>query len=85
MARPEPIPPNTDALSRHVRATQADIGLLNDGDADRVGAMDETGAFINQLQVYGLLAYYLLEVRGERGAIVKTLSTTAMLEVLGEK
>ncbi len=85
MSRPEPIPPNTDALARHVRANQADIGLANDGDADRVGVMDEHGAFIDQLQVYGLLAYYLLEVRGERGAIVKTLSTTSMLEVLGRK
>jgi phosphomannomutase len=85
MARPEPIPPNTDALSRHVRAIGADIGIANDGDADRVGATDENGHFIHQLQVYGLLAYYLLEVRGERGAIVKTLSTTSMLEKLGER
>lgn len=85
MSRPEPIPPNTDALSRHVRALQADIGLANDGDADRVGAMDEQGVFINQLQVFGLLAYYLLAVRGQRGAIVKTLSTTSMLEILGQK
>lgn len=85
MIRPEPIPPNTDSLSRHVVATGADIGLVNDGDADRVGATDERGNFINQLQVFGLLAYYLLEVRGKRGAIVKTLSTTSMLEILGEK
>jgi len=85
MLRPEPIPPNTDSLSRHVRTTGAEIGLVNDGDADRVGATDENGVFITQLQVYGLLAYYLLEVRGERGAIVKTLSTTSMLEVLGRK
>jgi phosphomannomutase len=53
-----------------------------DGDADRMGIGDEHGTFINQLQVYALLAYYLLEVRGERGAIVKTLSTTSMLEKL---
>ncbi len=84
MARPEPIPPNTDALSRHVRATGADIGIVNDGDADRVGAVDEHGNFINQLQVYALLAWWLLEIRGERGAIVKTLSTTSMLDVLGQ-
>ena len=49
----------------------------------RVGAGDEHGVFINQLQVYGLLALYLLEYRGDRGAIVKTLSTTSMLESLG--
>ena len=85
MKRPEPIPPNTDALARHVLQTGAQIGIVNDGDADRIGAVDEHGTFINQLQVFGLLAYYLLEVRGERGAIVKTLSTTSMLEVLGQK
>jgi len=85
MLRPEPIPPNTDALARHVRATGADVGIANDGDADRVGAVDERGGFIHQLQVYGLLAYYMLEVRGERGAIVKTLSTTSTLEILGRK
>jgi len=55
-----------------------------DGDADRMGIGDENGVFINQLQVYGLLAYYLLEVRGERGPIVKTISTTSMLEKLGQ-
>lgn len=85
MARPEPIPPNTDALARHVRATGADIGIANDGDADRVGAVDENGVFIHQLQVYGLLAYWLLEVKGERGDIVRTLSTTSMLDVMGRK
>jgi phosphomannomutase len=58
--------------------------LINDGDADRFGLGDENGVFINQLQVFALLAYYLLEVRGERGAIVKTLSTTSMLAKLGK-
>jgi phosphomannomutase len=55
-----------------------------DGDADRMGIGDEHGAFINQLQVYALLAYYLLEVREKRGPIVKTVSTTSMLERLAE-
>jgi phosphomannomutase len=44
---------------------------------------DEHGEFVNQLQVYALLALYFLEVRGERGPIVKTLSTTSMLDKLG--
>ncbi len=51
--------------------------------AMRVGVGDENGEFINQLRVYGLMAYYLLEVRGARGPIVKTLSTTTMLNKLG--
>ena len=83
MQRPEPIPPNVDAGLAKVREVGADVALINDGDADRVGLGDEHGNFINQLQVYALLAMYFLEVRGERGAIVKTLSTTSMLEKLG--
>ena len=84
MARPEPIPPNVDVGLAKVREIGADVAIINDGDADRVGVGDEHGNFINQLQVYALLAMYFLEVRGERGPIVKTLSTTSMLEKLGK-
>jgi phosphomannomutase len=84
MARPEPIRPNVDAGLRAAQEAGADILLINDGDADRVGFGDENGEFIDQLRAYGLLAYYLLEVRGERGPIVKTLSTTTMLNKLGQ-
>jgi alpha-D-glucose phosphate-specific phosphoglucomutase len=84
MQRPEPIPPNVDVGLAKVREVGADVAIINDGDADRVGIGDEHGNFVNQLQVYALLAMYFLEVRGERGAIVKTLSTTSMLEKLGK-
>ena len=84
MGRPEPIPPNVDVGLLEVAKRNFDVLLINDGDADRFGLGDENGNFINQLQVYGLLAYYLLEVRGFRGPIVKTLSTTSMLMKLGE-
>jgi phosphomannomutase len=85
MLRPEPIPPNVDAGLLKGREIGADVVLITDGDADRCGLGDENGVFIDQLRVYGLLALYLLEVRGERGPIVKTLSTTSMLEALGKK
>ncbi len=84
MKRPEPIRPNIDAGLKATLEHKADILLITDGDADRCGIGDENGEFINQLRVYALLAYYLLEVRGERGDIVKTLSTTKMLNRLGE-
>ena len=84
MGRPEPIQPNIDVGLSEVVKRNADVLLINDGDADRFGLGDENGKFINQLQVFALLAYYLLEVRGERGAIVKTLSTTGMLDKLGK-
>ncbi len=84
MKRPEPIPPNIDVGLRTTVEKGADVLLITDGDADRVGIGDEKGNFINQLQVFALLAYYLLEIRKERGPIVKTLSTTSMLEKLGK-
>ncbi len=84
MKRPEPIRPNIDVGLRATVKNGADILLITDGDADRCGIGDENGEFINQLRVYALLALYLLEVRGERGPIVKTLSTTTMLNKLGK-
>jgi len=84
MKRPEPIQPNIDVGLQTTLDLKADVLVVTDGDADRVGIGDENGAFVNQLQVFGLLAYYLLEIRGERGPIVKTLSTTVMLNKLGK-
>jgi alpha-D-glucose phosphate-specific phosphoglucomutase len=84
MKRPEPIPPNINVGLQATVANHADVLIINDGDADRVGVGDENGVFINQLQVYALLALYMLEIRKEKGAIVKTLSTTSMLEKLGK-
>ena len=84
MFRPEPIPPNIDVGLEKTTEIGADVLIINDGDADRIGVGDEHGNFVNQLRVYALLALYLLEVRGERGPIVKTLSTTNMLNKLGK-
>ncbi|HZY10122.1 MAG TPA: phosphoglucomutase/phosphomannomutase family protein, partial [Bacteroidota bacterium] len=83
MSRPEPIPPNIDAGLKKAKELHADVVIITDGDADRCGFADEHGVFLDQLRVYGLLAMYLLEVRKQRGAIVKTLSTTSMLDALG--
>jgi phosphomannomutase len=84
MSRPEPIPPNINVGLQTTIDQAADVLIITDGDADRLGVGDEHGKFVNQLEVYALLAYYLLEVRKERGAIVKTLSTTSMLDKLGK-
>ncbi len=85
MDHPEPIPPNVNGLLALVLREHADLGIATDGDADRVGGSTEKGVFIHQLQMYALLALYLLEVRGYRGPIVKTLNTTSMLDLLGKK
>ena len=73
MSRPEPIPPNVDDGLSYVTKVGADVAIINDGDADRLGIGDEHGNFIDQLRVYGMMGYYLLELRGERGPIVKTI------------
>jgi phosphomannomutase len=82
---PEPIPPNIDALLAAVPREGADVGLATDGDADRIGLVDERGTFVNQLQVYALLFYYLLEVRGLRGPAVRSLTSTSMADRLGQR
>ena len=84
MKRPEPIPPNVNVGLQKTVELGADVLLITDGDADRCGIGDENGEFMNQLQVMALLALYILEIRKERGAIVKTLSTTTMLDKLGK-
>jgi len=84
MKRPEPIPPNVDVGLQKTVELGCDVCLITDGDADRMGIGDENGVFVNQLQVYALFALYYLEVRKEHGPIVKTLSTTSMLNKLGK-
>jgi phosphomannomutase len=82
--QPEPTAANLAKLSATVKRRKASVGLATDGDVDRLGVIDENGIFLTPLQVLALLCLYLLEVRRERGAIVKTITTTSMLDRLGE-
>src|SRR6185369_14471949 len=61
-----------------------DMGLLLDGDADRAGAADEQGNFIHQLEVTGLLMYYLAEHLGKREPVVVSVNNTSMAARLGK-
>ncbi len=82
---PEPIMPNVQLCCDTVKATGASLGLCTDGDSDRIGIVDDRGEFVDQLQVMGLLTLYLLEIRGWRGPIVKSLTTTSMSNRMAEK
>jgi phosphomannomutase len=84
ITQPEPIAVNLGQLSATVKEQGANVGLATDGDADRMGIVDERGTFLTPLHVFALLCLYLLEIRGERGPIVKTITTTNMLYRLGE-
>src|SRR6266850_4627072 len=81
---PEPIRPNVDEALSMLAGGGYDLGLLLDGDADRAGAADERGTFIHQLQVTGLLMYYLAEHRGWRDPVVVSVNNTSMAARLGE-
>ena len=82
---PEPIPPNIDEFLRRIPAERANVGLAVDGDADRAGLGDERGTFVTTLTVYALLMWYLVEVRGLRQPVVKTVNMTSMADRLGAK
>ncbi|MFQ5860055.1 MAG: phosphoglucomutase/phosphomannomutase family protein, partial [Dehalococcoidia bacterium] len=84
MSQPEPVAHNLKELSQRVVESGADVGLALDGDADRLGVVDQQGTFITPLQTFALLALYLLEGRGERGPLVKSITSTSMLFRLGE-
>jgi phosphomannomutase len=81
---PEPIRPNVDEALGILAGGGYDVGLLLDGDADRAGAADERGTFIHQLEVTGLLMYYLAEHLGKRDPVVISVNNTSMAQRLGE-
>ena len=81
---PEPIRPNIDEALRILAEGGHDLGLFLDGDADRAGAADEQGTFVHQLEVTGLLMYYLAEHRGWRDPVVVSVNNTSMAARLGE-
>lgn len=81
---PEPIPGNLDAAVDAMKGETFDLAICNDGDADRLGILDERGRFVTPHQILSLLALDLVRRRGETGEIVRTFSTTTMLDRIGE-
>ncbi|MCR4656125.1 MAG: phosphoglucomutase/phosphomannomutase family protein [Lachnospiraceae bacterium] len=79
--------PNKDrmrALSYTVLENDYDIGIATDGDADRIGVVDDKGRYLTPNDILVLLYYYLVKYKGKRGPVVKNLCTTAMLDRLAE-
>ncbi|MCL7453168.1 MAG: phosphoglucomutase/phosphomannomutase family protein [Anaerolineae bacterium] len=82
---PEPIGKYLNALVAAMQAHHADVGLATDGDADRIGAMDALGNFVDPHHIFALALRYLVEKRGWTGRVVKTVSTTMMVDRLAAK
>ena len=83
--QPEPIAANLTHLSKAVLDQGASVGIALDGDADRLGVVDESGVCLSTLQAFALIAYYLLEQKGQRGALIRSLTSTTMIDKLGER
>jgi phosphomannomutase len=82
---PEPIAKYLGALASAVSSGMGNFGVVTDGDADRIGAMDERGAFVDPHKIFALSLQYLVEKRGWSGAVVRTVSTTRMIDRLAQR
>lgn len=82
---PEPIGSNLDDLKAAVTKGGYHVGIAVDGDADRVTAVDATGRFISSHMVFALLLKHLVEARHWSGSVVKTVSTTTMIDMLCDR
>ena len=82
---PEPISKYLGALASAVSSGMGNFGVVTDGDADRIGAMDERGTFVDPHKIMALSLKYLFEKRGWTGAVVRTVSTTRMIDRLAKR
>ena len=82
---PEPIAKYLDPLVSAISSGMGNFGVVTDGDADRIGAMDERGAFVDPHKIMALSLKYLVEKRGMSGSVVRTVSTTRMIDRLAKR
>ena len=82
---PAPSAATLRTLQNAVVDNKADIGIATDGDADRIGVIDDTGRFLHPNDILVLLYYYLVKYKGWEGPVVRNISTTHMLDKVAEK
>jgi phosphomannomutase len=82
---PEPILPNIKATQLAVVAQKCDAGLITDGDADRIGAVDEHGNVVDAHKILALLTWWLLERKGWPGDVTRAFNTTKMIDRIAAK
>lgn len=82
---PEPIEKNLALAAAEVKKAKAHIGLATDGDADRIGAIDEKGRFVDSHHIFALILRHLSQVKKWKGDVIKTVSTTNMIRRLCER
>ncbi len=82
---PAPAAATLRALQNYVLDKKCDIGVATDGDADRIGVIDDTGRFLHPNDILVLLYYYLVKYKGWKGPVVRNICTTHMLDKVAER
>ncbi len=83
--KPEPVIEYLGEILRRVKKEKVDLGLVLDGDADRVAAVASGGEFIHPQKIFGLLILHLVRNRGRKGGVVKTICGTTMIDKIAAK
>ena len=84
-SHPEPLPQNTPGLIEAIVKNGCDIGIATDGDADRIGAFDEKGNFVDSHRIFALLLKYLIEEKKMTGEVAKSFSVSQIIDKMCKK
>jgi phosphomannomutase len=84
-SHPEPLPQHTPGLIEAIKKFGCDIGIATDGDADRLGAFDENGNFVDSHRIFALLLKYLVEERKMTGEVAKSFSVSQIIDKMCKK
>lgn len=84
-SHPEPLPQHLKELSATIVLSKCDIGIATDGDADRVGAFDERGEFVDSHRIFALLLKYFVEIKGLKGEVAKSFSVSQIINKMCDK
>lgn len=82
---PEPIEKNLESLKDKMKSSRCDFGIALDGDGDRIGAVTRSGVYIECGKIFAMLLLYLIEERGYRGSVVKTISGSYLIDRIAKK
>ncbi len=82
---PEPMPQYIGEFVEFFREVETDVAIINDGDADRVGMLDENGEFVDSHKLFAILLKYLVEERNQRGEVAKTFALTDLIDRICRK
>ncbi|HHE07852.1 MAG TPA: phosphoglucomutase/phosphomannomutase family protein, partial [Chlorobaculum parvum] len=82
---PEPIPQYIGDFVEFFKEVETDVAIINDGDADRIGMLDEQGDFVDSHKLFAIILKYLVEQKGQRGEVAKTFALTDIIDKLCKK